>query len=169
MDMTYDEKNQLLEEERYEEREDQEKEETVRYRYAGFWMRFWAFSLDSIVVFSLNGILVYPILRMLGLMESTVWAFSVNSVLTGLVAFLYFALLTKYFSQTLGKRVLGLKVIGKDSERLSWSAIIFREGIGRFIIQVFALMYLLYLVVAFSKDKQGIHDMIADTYVVHEE
>ncbi len=33
----------------------------------GFWMRFWAYLLDLIVIGSINGIVVYPIFRALNL------------------------------------------------------------------------------------------------------
>ncbi len=139
-----------------------------QYRFAGFWMRLWAFLLDGLIVFSINGILIYPLIHWQGLQEETLWIFTISGVLTTIVTFLYFILTTKFLSQTLGKRVFGLKVIA-IGDKLSWPTVIFREGIGRFILQSFFFMQLLYLVVAFSKEKQGIHDMIADTYVIHEE
>src|SRR5690606_40751242 len=52
-------------------------------------------------------------------------------VATGIVFYLYFILLTKFFGQTLGKMVFGLKVIPIEGDKLTWGTIIFREGIGR--------------------------------------
>ncbi|MCY9076500.1 RDD family protein, partial [Bacillus inaquosorum] len=48
--------------------------------------------------------------------------------------------------------------------KLTWSTVIFREVVGRYIDKI----WILYIVVAFSPTKQGIHDYIADTTVVHE-
>ncbi len=73
--------------------------------------------------------------------------------------------MTKYFQQTIGKMVFGLKVIPLNEKPLSWGTIIFREGIGRYIS---ATITILYAIVAFTPKKQGLHDIFADTSVVHE-
>ncbi|MDT8859386.1 RDD family protein [Alkalihalobacillus sp. MEB130] len=139
------------------------------YYYAGFWLRFWAFLLDMLVVFSLNGLLVYPLLRVTGVDGLlSIASFSFESVLTAIVFFLYFAIMTKLYGQTIGKMVLGIRVISLNSQELNWTQIIFREGIGRFIHQAFFLLYAIYTMVAFTQKKQGLHDIIADTIVIHE-
>lgn len=39
--------------------------ETVQpVRYAGFWMRFWAYLLDLLVVGSINRLIIHPIFRL---------------------------------------------------------------------------------------------------------
>ena len=73
--------------------------------------------------------------------------------------------MTKFLGQTLGKMVFGLRVVSVKHETLSWSDVIFREWIGRFISNIFKLLYVL---VAILPDNQGIHDYFADTKVVHE-
>ncbi|MER2059482.1 MAG: RDD family protein, partial [Niallia sp.] len=50
-------------------------------------------------------------------------------------------------------------------ERLTWDTILFREWIGRFISGSFIILYAL---VAFLPKKQGIHDLFADTTVIHD-
>lgn len=140
-----------------------------KYRYAGFWMRFWAYLLDLIIVASINGIIVTPLFLFTNLRGTTILFFSIEAIVISIVTFLYFLLLTKKWGQTIGKRVFGIKVIQKDEQPLSWSSVIFREVIGRYIIQAFALTYLLYLIVSFQKQKRGLHDFFGDTYVIHEE
>jgi uncharacterized RDD family membrane protein YckC len=144
-------------------------EKKQMYRYAGFWMRFWAYLLDLLIVVSINGILVSPFLLIAGLSEVKVPFFTLAGILLAVVNGLYFLLLTKRWGQTIGKKVFGLKVISKKTDHLSWLDLIFREVFGRYILQAFTLSYTLYLVVAFQKEKQGLHDMIGDTFVVHEE
>ena len=39
-------------------------EPVKEYKYAGFWMRFWAYLLDIVVISSINRIIVYPIFRL---------------------------------------------------------------------------------------------------------
>ena len=77
----------------------------------------------------------------------------------------FLAIMTKFFKQTLGKMVFGLKVVSLVPEkRLTWDVVLFREVIGRYINSV----YITYLIVGFTPKKQGIHDYFADTAVIHE-
>jgi uncharacterized RDD family membrane protein YckC len=80
------------------------------------------------------------------------------------VAWLYEALMTSSAKQaTLGKMVLGLKVIDQQGKRLT-----FLHATGRHFakkVNAFTL-HIGYLIVAFTRRKQGLHDLIAGTYVV---
>ena len=145
-------------------------EKEIEYRYAGFWMRFWAYLLDLIVVASINAIIVSTLVSVLPLREVKIWIFPIEVILITIITFLYFVLLTKFFRQTIGKRVFGLKVISKNeqTEPLTWGAVIFREVIGRYVLEAFFFTYSLYLIIAFQSKKQGLHDLFADTYVIHE-
>ncbi|RKQ32950.1 RDD family protein [Oceanobacillus halophilus] len=142
-------------------------EEQSTERYAGFWMRFWAYLADLIVIFSISGLLLSPLhfVNEGSAIEIGFWTLS--GILNTLIFYLYFVFMTKYFNQTLGKMIFGLKVVRSDGKDLSWSDLIFREVIGRFFHRVFALTFLLYLIVAFTKEKQGLHDIVANTRVVH--
>ncbi|KIL43852.1 RDD family protein [Jeotgalibacillus soli] len=150
----------------------QERAQTYTPHYGGFWMRLWAYLFDALVIAAVNGILVYPVFRMAGWASNDGW-FSVLGIVTGITYFTYFVLMTKFFGQTLGKMVFGLKVISLKDKSLGWMQVLFRELIGRYIhgaLVIFAipLLYILYIVVAFTPRKQGIHDLFADTTVVHE-
>lgn len=133
--------------------------------YAGFWMRFWAYLLDLIIIFSINGILVKPIFRAVGIPIISSEFFSAYSIATAIVFYAYFILMTKFYRQTLGKMVFGLKVIPLKGENLSWGTIIFREGVGRYISATFTILY---TIIAFTPKKQGLHDIFAETSVIHE-
>ncbi|SDK05036.1 RDD family protein [Sediminibacillus albus] len=136
-------------------------------RYAGFWMRFWAYITDLIVVFSLNGILLSPLKFMSDGDTIDIGFWTLAGVLGSIIFYLYFLLMTKYFGQTLGKMLFGLRVVRYDEQSLRWSDLIFREVVGRFIHRVLFLTPLLYLIVAFTNQKQGLHDIFAGTRVVH--
>ncbi|TYR82150.1 RDD family protein [Priestia megaterium] len=141
--------------------------ETVQPKvyYAGFWMRFWAYLLDLLIIGSIDRIIVKPLFDVLHLSQEDGF-FSPFWFVTALTFYGYFVLMTKYFGQTLGKMVFGLKVIHLHEDSLSWSAVLFREGIGRYISKT--LLLIGYLLVAFLPKKQGIHDYYADTTVIHE-
>ncbi|MDF1508729.1 RDD family protein [Robertmurraya sp. DFI.2.37] len=134
-------------------------------RYAGFWMRFWAYLIDLLVIGSINRILIYPVFRSLDLSLHDSSMFAPISILTAITFYAYFVLMTKFLGQTLGKMIFGLKVVDLNGKKLSWGAILFREWIGRFISTT---VWISYAVVAFLPKKQGLHDLFADTSVVHE-
>ncbi len=133
--------------------------------YAGFWTRFWAYLLDLIVIGSINRMIINPVFRALDLSLIEDGIFSPMTIATAVVFYLYFVLMTKFFGQTLGKMVFGLKVVELDGRGLTWGTVIFREWVGRFIS---ATIMILYVVVAFTKKKQGLHDLFADTTVIYE-
>jgi len=135
-------------------------------RYAGFWMRFWAYLLDLIVVGSIERLLINPLFRALDISLTEFNMFAPISIASAVIFYLYFVLMTKYFKQTLGKMVFGLRVIDLKNEQLSWGTILFREWIGRFIS---ATVIIGYIIVAFLPKKQGLHDIFTDTTVVHVE
>lgn len=137
------------------------------YKYAGFWMRYWAYLIDVVIVFSVNGILLSPLMFLNEGLPIDIGFWTLNGILSGVVYYIYFLLTTKFFQQTVGKMILGLKVIKENEDTLLWSDLLFREVIGRFIYNVIFILKLLYLVIAFSPEKKGIHDMIGNTRVVH--
>ncbi|MFE4520791.1 RDD family protein [Cytobacillus firmus] len=134
-------------------------------RFAGFWMRFWAYLLDLAVVGSVDRILINPIFRALDIPLHESNLFAPISIATAITFYAYFVLMTKFFGQTLGKMVFGLRVVDLKGEKLTWGTILFREWIGRFIS---VSIFIGYVIVAFLPKKQGLHDLFADTSVVHE-
>lgn len=137
----------------------------IAVKYAGFWMRFWAYLLDLIIIGSLNRLLINPVFRALDLDLNALSIFSPVSIATAVIFYAYFVLMTKFFGQTLGKMAFGLKVIDLKGNKLSWGTILFREWIGRFISTT---VWITYAIVAFLPKKQGIHDLFSDTTVIHE-
>lgn len=137
----------------------------VSFLYAGFWMRFWAYLLDLIVIGSIDRLLINPLFRMLKIELYEISLFAPISIATAITFYGYFVLMTKFFNQTLGKMVFGLKVVSLDGKRLTWSTILFREWIGRFISTTVLISY---VIVAFLPKKQGLHDLFVDTTVVYE-
>ncbi|MDZ5472520.1 RDD family protein [Bacillus sp. 31A1R] len=138
---------------------------SIEPQFAGFWMRFWAYLLDLVVIGSIDRIIINPAFRALDINLFEVNIFSPITIATAITFYGYFVLMTKFFGQTLGKMAFGLKVVNLDGNSLSWSTILFREWIGRFISTTVLISY---VIVAFLPKKQGLHDIFADTTVVHE-
>lgn len=142
--------------------------EKFRPKFAGFWTRFWAYLIDLIIVSSISGILIKPLFRIVDFPISNpgFLLFSPYKVVLLMLFLTYFAVMTKVFSQTVGKMILGIKVIRTDNSNLTWGNILFREVIGRFISKLLTIPYLL---VIFMPKKEALHDLFADTYVIHEQ
>jgi len=134
-------------------------------RFAGFWMRFWAYLLDLIVVGSIFRLIAKPVFIFLDI-ESSGGLFSPDAIVSAVIFYVYFVLMTKFFHQTLGKMVFGLSVIDIKDGSLSWMDVLIREWIGRFIS---SWLLILYLIPAFHPKKQALHDIFADTAVIHTE
>lgn len=140
---------------------------TYSHKEAGFWMRFWAFIIDTLLVSAVIGIVINPLFYLFDWdLEATNW-YAPIVIITGVIYYAYFILMTKFFAQTVGKMIFGLKVRTDSGAPLDWMTVIFREGIGRFISNTF--MKLPYLIVIFTPQHKAVHDFAADTFVIHEE
>lgn len=136
-------------------------------RVAGFWIRFVAYIIDAILISSISGLVLSPLMLVNDGFPIEVSAWTVNGIIATLIYYIYFLVMTKLFQQTLGKMIIGIKVVSIDNRALTWQDVFFRETIGRIIYNAFWILKLLYLTVAFTKNKQGIHDMIGNTKVVY--
>ena len=119
--------------------------------YAGFWARFVAWLIDFIIVMVGSGIIA-----------SVTFGFG---VFLGFVApWLYEAfMLSSEWQATVGKRAMSIVVTGLDGGRISFaraSARHFAKYISGF------LLFIGFIMAAFTAKKQALHDMIAETFVV---
>lgn len=152
--------------ERYSDQQERPFHRYPDYVFAGFWIRLFAYLVDLLIVQALVGILIKPIfalggISMLGNNPLTLFGFLQLLILVG-----YFILTTKYTNgQTLGKMIFGIRVVCFKEEKLSWQTILIREGVGRYIGKIVAVIY---LVAAFQNKKQHPIDMLCDTSVVTE-
>jgi uncharacterized RDD family membrane protein YckC len=133
-------------------------------QYAGFWMRFWAYLADLIVIGSLNRILIHPVFKAMDVSSPFAWM-SIETVFTTVIFYLYFVLMTKFLKQTIGKMIFGLRVVSLKEEKMTWATVLFREFIGRYIAKI---AFIGYIIVGFLPKKQGLHDIFADTTVLFE-
>ena len=112
--------------------------------YAGFWIRFLAAFIDALLF--------------------SIIALVVNRRLGEFSYIIYVVLMTKIYQATLGKMVVGIKVVSENSENLTWGQVILREIVGKFVSgMVFSIGYIM---VGFTERKQGLHDKIAKTLVI---
>lgn len=143
-----------------------EETKAIEHAHAGFWLRFVAYIIDVIVVFSIKGFILSPLKFVNEGFPIDIGFWTVNGLLGMTTFYLYFLFMTKGFNQTIGKMILRIQVEKEDGSKLRWSDLVFREVIGRFIHNVIGILKLLYLIVAFTKEKKGLHDIIGNTIVV---
>jgi uncharacterized RDD family membrane protein YckC len=136
-----------------------------RYEFAGFWIRFGATLLDFLFLLGLSFLIFNPIRRALGYDLETL---SPVDFVETIVDLLYTTLLTWWSGQTLGKMIVGIRVVSARHARgkLTIGQVLLREVIGKLLSGI--VLMLGYLWVAWSDKKQGWHDLIAKTYVVRE-
>ncbi|GCF94488.1 hypothetical protein NRIC_23790 [Enterococcus florum] len=135
------------------------------YYYAGFWIRMFAFLLDTLCITAITNVLIGSIFNLINL-EKHSELFSPYGVAALVVYLLYFILLTKInHGQTIGKMAFGIRVVCFQEEILSWKTVLIREGACRFILKNPFFM-LGYLLVLFTPNKQHLGDFFTDTSVV---
>ena len=140
--------------------------------YGGFWWRVLAYFIDTIIlniaVSIISGILGLGIgtsmMMMEGGQESIYSAALLMSVLISFVLqWLYFAIMeSSPLQATLGKLVVGVVVTDFNGNRIS-----FGRATGRYFAKILSsiILFIGFIMVAFTERKQGLHDMIAGTLV----
>ena len=124
---------------------------------AGFWLRFFAIFIDFLGV----GIVSNIISSLMGADAMSAGASSINT-LVGVLYFCYFWS-AQGGGQTLGMRVLNIKVIRTDGTPLTFTQALIRS-VG--LIVSIVCLFIGVIWAAFDANKQGWHDKIAGTYVV---
>lgn len=137
------------------------------YPIAGFWVRLLAFIIDLLIITGLNSIIWDSLLPAAASRSFIYTILHVNSLFLGITGAVYFILMTRFFQQTLGKMIVGIKVIQRNGEPLSWVTVIFRELVARSLSQLMGLN-LGYIVCWFNPEKRCVHDYLSDTWVVYE-
>jgi uncharacterized RDD family membrane protein YckC len=151
----------------------------MRVRVAGFWRRLASGIVDALVLFSVFALLAtlvavilrHPLPRVGQIGPDYVVDMAVNGgvlaeaglAMIGILGFLYFFLFTALRGQTFGKHLMRLKVIDAFGERPSMARALVRTLA---YIPSLALLGLGFLWIGFDREKRGLHDWLADTYVV---
>lgn len=136
---------------------------------AGFWIRAAAAFVDALIAGALQGVIVVLFAGLLGLLlhgfdSDSLLMLCLAWLLSGSISVVYYVYFTAYGGQTPGKMALRIKVVRTDSSPLTLGRAFYREVPGKFISGI--ILGIGYLMVAFDEKKQGLHDRMADTYVV---
>lgn len=145
-----------------------QKEDFTLYQNAGFVPRWYAVTIDFMLFIPLFIIVRLPFettLEYLGAFGHD-GKFLGLSVLLLIVPYLiYFILPTTVFGRTLGKKIVGLRVVQVNcSEHLDFSQVIIRETVGKFLSA--ALFLTGFFMVKFNGRRRALHDYMANTVVI---
>ncbi len=139
-------------------------------RYSGFWIRLLAHILDAIIVYAaiyVIGLVMLPDVIDNSSAEEQARMMGAMNRLTLLAIFLGAAyeigLCCSKIQGTLGKRALGMKVVDANGNRISLLTSVFRY-FGK--ILSWMILCIGFIMIAFSKKKRGLHDNLANTYIV---
>lgn len=135
------------------------------HQYAGFWIRFVAVVIDSLLVTVVQAVCGFFLGLVGGSMANEdMLLVSVSFMFGSVISIAYYVFFTGYCGQTPGKMALRIKVIRTDGSDISYGRAFLREAVGKFISAL--ILFIGYLMAAFDSQKQGLHDRMADTYVI---
>ena len=131
---------------------------------AGFWIRFVAVLIDSLVLFVVEFVLGVVAGLVWGgeIAETKVFKVTVTAFMFVFGSVYYVALHTA-FGQTLGKMAMKIRVVLVDGGRISVGTAILRY-IGYFVSGL--IFGIGYLMAGLRHDKRALHDLLAGTRVV---
>ena len=132
-----------------------------KLKYAGFWIRVAATIIDSIILYAV--FFGVALVFMDGLAS-----LSVNITLQ--LVFMAFGIIyvvgmeSSSRQATLGKMAVGIKVGDAQGQQLS-----FANALGRYFAKILSaiILYIGFMMVGWDKQKQGLHDKLAKTYVFY--
>lgn len=139
-------------------------ERDYAHAYASFGLRAFAFIVDMLVIGAINKILI----NVLGIdLDYEIYGIEMAEILRWIVTILYFviiSLVTK--GQSLGKMIVGIRVVSLTSDKLDLGQILIRETAGRLIQNTIMILYLLPI---FTPKNQSLIDFFVDTAVVKDD
>jgi uncharacterized RDD family membrane protein YckC len=151
-------------------------------QYGGFWLRFAAYLIDSVVIVLGATLISIPLIFLTGLgallsqihigeelNDAGVFFFIGLFLLFGVVSlaltWLYHALMeSSEWQATVGKRAVGIIVTDAEGRRVS-----FARASGRHFAKIVSNLIPLeigYIMAGFTQKKQALHDMLADCLIL---
>lgn len=151
------------------------------YKFAGFWRRFVAYSIDGLIISMVFIILaaISGIAFFAGAMsgKNSAWISamtdperlgSIGIAVVGFYTLLFIAYFTYFLGlngRTPGKKLLGLQVVSVEGHPISFGTA-FLRSVGYLVSSLLFTIPLGYIWAAFDKRKQTWHDKIAGTVVI---
>jgi uncharacterized RDD family membrane protein YckC len=144
--------------------------------YVGFGPRLVALLVDGLIIGIINWVLNLILLggAAAGTAATGADTTSAAAAFTGaglmgtglslVISILYWVVYQGQTGQTVGKKIMGIKVVTSSGKTPSMGTLFLRETIGKFVSSL--ILGIGYLMILWDEKKQGLHDKIASTYVV---
>ena len=136
-------------------------------QYRGAWIRLGGTVIDGVIIAIIN--LVFR--TALGT-ESTVVTW-----LVPIIGAVYFIGFWAWRGQTLGKMVIGARIVRRDGSPIGLARAILRYAgyfvyflfmrIGGVVYVPYIILLAAFIIIAFSREKRGLHDLLAGTVVIN--
>jgi uncharacterized RDD family membrane protein YckC len=146
----------------------------AKMQYAGFWLRFAAYFIDCLLLWAMALILIIPLIITIfshndyelaePALALQIFGYFFAVILFIIIArWLYEAFMeSSRFQGTLGKMAVGIIVTDERGGHIS-----FARATGRHFAKILSgILFIGYIMAAFTEKKQGLHDMIAETLVL---
>lgn len=131
----------------------------MEHQYVGAGRRFVASLLDSVILGVAYGFIS---IASIAVLPETGAAIAYVIYLAGSIA--YVVVYQAKTGQTLGKKVMSIKVVDAQGHTPGMLTFFLREILGKAVSGI--IFGIGYLVILWDKNKQGLHDKIASTFVV---
>jgi uncharacterized RDD family membrane protein YckC len=152
--------------------------------YANFWQRLLALIIDSILIGIVRSIVIVPILAAVGLsfasdienfdttdsgdvfavVTAIAAAAMAMAAISAVISIIYFSLMeSSKYQASVGKLALGLIVTDLEGNKIDFGKALLRN-FGKLVSS--AILFIGYIIAAFTDKKQALHDMIAGTLVL---
>lgn len=120
--------------------------------------RFVAFLIDAVILWAINFVVVLVLSGIIKQSQAIAYVFEL------IISIGYWVVYQSKATQTVGKRLMHLKVVDASGKTPSMMTFFLREIIGKFISAIILLIG--YLMILWDGKRQGLHDKIASTFVV---
>ena len=139
---------------------------------AGFWIRLVAWIADIVCLFLATIALAVLVLttiwfggRLGGEINDQVMALAgySSAIIVMASGFLYFTLFVGSRGQTPGKMLFGLRIVRVNGQEMTYGRACLRSLCWILSLLLFSVGFLM---IAFTRQKQGLHDVLAGTYVI---
>ncbi|KAB2329858.1 RDD family protein [Bacillus mesophilum] len=130
--------------------------------HAGFWIRLGAVLLDGLIIHIPIAIIFFLITGDINTEWMDTWVYTLlNEAYLTIVPVLW-------GGYVIGKRICGIRIKRIDGKKLTLLTMILREVIGLYLLSMVTFgisMIVSAIMVGAGKQKRGLHDLIAGTYV----
>lgn len=144
--------------------------------YASFGRRLGAYLLDGMILsFTVSALAATGLFSLFGLeidlskLSDPAYSIMENKgylLVTFIIGLLYYTILqSSKWQATVGKKIVGIKVVTLEGERISYFTALVRHLVMFFLSSLF---YIGFIMALFTKKKQALHDKLAKTLVVKE-